>query len=109
MHAMVKANGKYYVATKGVKKTLGGCGVIDNRLQRRDAALSARWCAWAHGALRRLVLTALHARLSGTKVQRRKNMPDPMRIRAQLKDGGITEVRVLMAHIAEPAAQRWRG
>ena len=26
-------------------------------------------------------------------------MADPMRIRAQLRDGGITEVRVLMAHI----------
>ena len=26
VHAVVKANGKYYVATKEVKVTLGGCG-----------------------------------------------------------------------------------
>ena len=37
-------------------------------------------------------------------------MADPMRIRAQLKDGGITEVRVLMAHIMETGQRKgWRG
>ncbi len=33
-------------------------------------------------------------------------MADPMRIRAQLKDGGITEVRVLMAHIMETGQRK---
>jgi sulfur-oxidizing protein SoxZ len=33
-------------------------------------------------------------------------MSDPMRIRAQLKDGGITEVRVLMAHIMETGLRK---
>jgi sulfur-oxidizing protein SoxZ len=31
---------------------------------------------------------------------------DPMRIRAQLKDGGVTEVRVLMAHIMETGQRK---
>ena len=33
-------------------------------------------------------------------------MADPMRIRAQLKDGCITEVRVLMAHIMETGQRK---
>ena len=33
-------------------------------------------------------------------------MADPMRIRAQLKDGGITEVSVLMAHIMETGQRK---
>ncbi|TAG00024.1 MAG: thiosulfate oxidation carrier complex protein SoxZ [Burkholderiales bacterium] len=33
-------------------------------------------------------------------------MSDPMRIRAQLKDGGITEVRVLMAHVMETGQRK---
>ena len=33
-------------------------------------------------------------------------MADPMRIRAQLKDGGVTEVRVLMAHIMETGQRK---
>ena len=33
-------------------------------------------------------------------------MSDPMRIRAQLKDGGITEVRVLMAHVMETGMRK---
>jgi sulfur-oxidizing protein SoxZ len=33
-------------------------------------------------------------------------MADPMRIRAQLKDGGMTEVRVLMAHIMETGQRK---
>ena len=52
VHAVVKANGKYYVATKGSQSNARRLRrLIDNRLQRRDAALSARWCAWEHGAL----------------------------------------------------------
>jgi len=33
-------------------------------------------------------------------------MADPMRIRAQLKDGGVTEVRVLMAHVMETGQRK---
>jgi sulfur-oxidizing protein SoxZ len=33
-------------------------------------------------------------------------MADPMRIRAQLKEGGVTEVRVLMAHVMETGQRK---
>jgi sulfur-oxidizing protein SoxZ len=33
-------------------------------------------------------------------------MSDPMKIRAQLKDGGTTEVRVLMAHVMETGQRK---
>lgn len=36
-------------------------------------------------------------------------MSDPMRIRAQLKDGGVTEVRVLMSHVMETGLRKDTG
>ena len=33
-------------------------------------------------------------------------MADPMKIRAQAKDGGITEVRVLMTHVMETGQRK---